>query len=281
MIQDHPLKVYYPHGGKHFIAAWWTHDEQHQIIVAKSLSSLEKTLNVAIDRNSDFEVKEILEVEIVAPPEDFCQTKKEKLRKTQVEEFFRDVVYSFCYQPFCYQPGIKDLLPEVFRPCSRWKKPYKGSDSSSLTDPKHHNCGNCVDGIKLRLLSKEEFYEKYHEQYEKTVRFNRTFVDTKALYSKASPAVDLNDLWLVSTEFGHHSYGARLMRVKETKNYDMYEFLFYFYKRNEIDISKYQLLSEKLKEENKKLQEEASRKSREKYKKEESEKLQKILDIFK
>ena len=276
MIQDHPLKVYYPHGGKHFIATWWTHDEQNQIIVAKSLKALEKTLSVTIDRYPDFEVKEMWEVEIVAPPEDFCQTKKEKLRKTQVEEFFRNVVYSFSYQL-----GIKDLLPEVFQPCSRWKKPYKESDSSSLNDPQHRNCGNCVDGIKLRLLSKEEFYEKYHEQYEKTIRFNRTFVDTKALYSKASPAVDLNDLWLVSTEFGHHSYGARLMKVKETKNYDMYECLFYFYKRNEIDISKYKLLSEKLKEENKKLREEAMNKTREKYKKEQEERVQKILDIFK
>lgn len=247
MIHDHPLKVYFPHGGKYFIAIWWTHDEQHQIVVAKSLSALENTLNIAINRNSDFEVKEMFEVDIVAPPVDFCQIKKEKLQKTKVIEFFNDVVWNISAN----LDGKKEQYPEIFEPCSKWKKKY--SSFSKKEDTEHYYCDNCTSGIKLKSLSKDDFYQKYYDQYNQILPFPpREHVDSKVLYSNALPAKDLKNLWLAYPSFGHHARGVELMKAKAIQDCDMYACLFYFYKIKEIDNSKYKLLSEKLKEENKK-----------------------------
>ncbi len=279
MIQDHPLKVYYPHGGKHFIAIWWTHDEQNQIVVAKSMSALEKTLNIAIQKNYDFEIKEMFEIDIVSPPDSLCALAKKKARENEVQSFFQRVVFE-----------IKDLnenniqIPEIFGICNRWKSNRKGLLKKD--DPKHFECKNCNDGILLKTLSLEEFYEKYYAGWDDLLNVPKqmAYKDEKALYSRADTATSGLQLWCVEPRFGHHFSGILICTTDQNISPDSYigtdSVLFYFHKYKEIDNSKYKQIIKEIKdkrEEKEKLSLVRFQKNR---KKEKEKQIQKILNYF-
>lgn len=280
MITGHPLKVYFPHGGKHFIAVWWTHDEQNQIVVAKSMPALEKTLNIAISKNSDFEIKEILEVDIVSPPDELCEVAKKEARKRLVNEFFQTITY---YIDDMIENKIQ--IPEIFKICDKWKSTRK--DTNKKNDPNHYECGNCFRKISLKNLSVEEFYEKYHLGWDNLLKvpFNKKFEisDDGDFFSRAKNANSKMELWSACPHFGHHCKGVELRFVDQNPN-DEYintnSVLFYFHKIKEINNSKYQEIIKNIKDKEikkEKLSKEQFQKNRQK---ENEEKFQKIKDFF-
>ena len=278
MISDHPLKVYFPHGGKHFVAKFWTYDEQNQIVVAKSLSALDRTLNLLMQNDCDLQIKEILEIDIVSPPKSFCEIAKSEARRIQVEEFFK--LISFYVKELFDQ---KSQLPEIFKICTKWKP--TGNDVSKDDKLSHFYCKNCYEKIALKKLSLEEFYEKYHSKWESIFnsRQGRELpVNKLATYSRANFAYQ-NELWYAKTAFGGHSSGVKFCNIDEDKMekyINTFPVLFYFHKIKEIDNSKYINLLNEIKQ--KKEEKEKLSKDRfvENSKKEKEEKYQKILKIF-
>ena len=270
---NHPLKVYFPHGGKHFIAQFWTHDEQNQIVVAKSLSALDRTLNLLIEKDYDLQVKEIFEVDFVSPPKSLCELAKVEARKIQVEEFYKLITF--------YVKELVDnkkQLPGIFKICTKWKP--VGNDVSKDDKDHHYYCKNCYEKIALKNLSFEEFYEKYHLTWDSTFNNRKQFVDERAVYSRAKPAYQ-NELWFVNPNFGHHSSGATIRLVEDPTVYvNTSPVLFYFHKIKEIDNSKYVDLLKEIKQKQKEKDKRSRDTFAENVKKEKEEKYQKILKIF-
>jgi len=276
MITGHPLKVYYPHGGRHFIAVWWTHNEQNQIVVAKSLSAIDQTINNLIKENSDFEIKEILEVDIVSPPTKLCDLAKKEIKKRLADEFFQSVTY-YIYN----MVEDKVEIPEIFKICNKWKPTRKYANKKD--DPNHYECSNCFRKISLKNLSIEEFYDKYHSGWNELLKIPiYKDYDDKSCYSRAKNANSKMELWSACPHFGHHCKGVQLRLVDQTPDeyIDTNSVLFYFHKIKEIDNSKYQEIVKNIKAkeiEKEKLSKEKFLKKRQK---ETEEKFQKIKDFF-
>lgn len=270
---DHPLKVYFPHGGKHFIAQFWSHNKQNQIVVAKSLSALDRTLNLLIEKDYDLQVKEIFEVDIVSPPKSLCEIAKVEARKIQVEEFYKLITF--------YVKELVDnkkQLPDIFEICSKWK-PYH-NDVSKDDKYCHFYCKNCYEKIALKNLSLEEFYEKYHAKWQSVFDNQKRFVDERAVYSYADTAYK-SELWYVNPNFGHHSSGATIRLVEDPSVYiNTSPVLFYFHKIKEIDNSKYVDLLKEIKQKQKEKDKQGRDRFAENLKKQKEEKYQKILKIF-
>lgn len=274
MIQDHPLKVFYPYGGRHFIAVWWTHDEQNQIVVAKSLNALDKTLNIAIENNSDIELKEMWEVEIVAPPDKLCQIAKAEARKIEVNDFFRSIVG---YLNELLENEIP--IPEMFKVCDRWE-----NDDLSMkeeNDEHHWNCKNCVEKFSLKSLTLDEFYDKYNSNWNAMHNVPK-YAESKALYGLAGTANENDELWCAEPQFGHHCNGTSLSIVsQDPEDYiNTSSVLFYFHKIKEVDCSKYNQTIDEIK--NKIKEKELLRREQygKNFQKEKEKRFQKILDFF-
>jgi hypothetical protein len=271
---DHPLKVYFPHGGKHFVAQFWTHNEQNQIVVARSLSALDRTLNLLIEEDCDLQVNEILEVNIVSPPESLCEMAKIEARRILTSQFFKLITFY-----------IKELvdnkfeMPKAFKPCPKWETEYK--DISRKDDKNHLFCKNCYEKIALNALSPEEFYEKYHSKWESIFENRKPFVNELAVYSYAGSSTAKDELWYVDSDFGHHSSGVRFRLVDMAdKCVNTYPVLFYFHKIKEIDNSKYTDLLKKNKTKKQKKEKLNKIKFAEHLKKEKEERYNKISKIF-
>jgi len=59
--QTHPLKVYYPYGGKHFMLRWEEHSVGQQLVLAKSKNAIFNTAKSIIKKYpySNFDKREV------------------------------------------------------------------------------------------------------------------------------------------------------------------------------------------------------------------------------
>ena len=262
-FMESPLKVYYPYGGKHFIAIWWTHNEQNQFVVSKTKSGMDAVLNSIINKfvgsnytNDSVEVRKSFEIEIVAPPLELCEKAAKIFREKEVSDFFREVCYSFSELK-----EHKLNLPSTFEYCNKYEEKYPSKPQGKESDdPKHYDCLNCYNKIKLATLSMEAFHEKYHESWS-SADFNRSqYVSKKdplLLTSRAELASSEKILWAATPNFGHHASGTSMDVVEDDRLRDV---LFYFHIVQELSVDHYEIFlkNRKLKqqEENKKWQQE-------------------------
>lgn len=146
---EHPLKVYFPHGGRYQLLFWYTEWTQDRLILAKSYDSVLLAVKRLVPKHPDIEIRHMFDVEIVAPPEDMCLRAAVEVKKKEIDDFIRHISYELC--------SIGNPLPPQFTPCRR-----KMNDSP---DNDHWDCVKCYNGFCLVGMTPEEFYERYHAMW--------------------------------------------------------------------------------------------------------------------
>lgn len=230
---EHPLKVYYPFGGKHIITIWWTRNEQNHIAIARNLSAMDFMLNCFMDKYPDCTVKESYEVEMVAPSDKLCSMATSLKYMEDVRGFFEEFTHTM-YE--AWKEGY--ILPSIFNICNNWSCVYDDSSLSESKDKEHIHCKNCNRKITLNSITKEQFYEYYYSKWI-SLFSPRAFRDKNATYSLAEQAKDDEVIWGAYTNDGYHNSGVTISKVFQSNTEAI---LFYFRKLNNLSTLGYQKL---------------------------------------
>jgi hypothetical protein len=265
------MLVYYPFGGTKKVLRYKTHNEGAQLILADSDEKIKSiaisALNKYENELSSFKFLNCFDIEFVSPPNWFI----EKYEKFKKEEEIKSFLQTVCYEIYeCVKNGMN--LPSQFQLC------YLEQDGEY-----HWNCedefGNniCYAGIKT-ISSQEEFYNKYYENWIKKFP-EKKYVDPKLKISQAIQAKENDEIWMASTNFGHHCPGVEFKQL-DMKNPFFKNVLFYFKKINELSLNDFDKMRDDFEKniENKKL--EKSKAFKERKQLEEKRKIDLILSVF-
>lgn len=226
--QDHPLKVYYPLGGVHYILRWWKYNEQHQVLMAKSQQSLENLAIQVIKNDFDCKLKEYFQVEMVSPPKFYAL-------KAKIQKYEQDVLNFMMQVSWQMKEVIKSgrKIPDLFEICQNYYDPDGGSFEE---DENHICCKNCFEGLRLNNVSSQEFYEKYIEEWTKLFDYSPS-PSSEGFYSQGREVKPDEILWEAQADLGHHCEGIEFAKVDfEYVNLNL-PILFYFVKIKDVDLS--------------------------------------------
>lgn len=257
---NHPCKVYYPYGGHHYLVQWWTHNLQSMMILSRSKSALDQTVQKAIHHfgeKDEIQIREGIEIDIVGPSENLIKKSTERARKQEIHNFVINVLCQVSSEL-----RLNRALPPIFSQCSARNHDYCGDDV-------------CILGLSLNI-SKEDLYDKYHTAWNETVGL-RPYVCKKEQYSRARQASNEERIWFASNK--GFSSGVEVFQV-EVDCEPTSPVNFYFVKLNELDITEYQKQVSSLEEEKKKKREQQRERFQKRAESQHSEMLDKIWKVF-
>jgi hypothetical protein len=167
----------------------------------------------------------------------------EELRKI-IKDTVQDALKS-C--PNSENPSENDLLKidNLFKKCDNYKSQWEdeeGGDEEYKTYSKykHSDCENCDDGICL-LISKEELYDTYYNNYCNIFNIKKYERKIDTTYSQAEIVTleQKKNLKALTGDFGHHRDGLRILDFTDDWSFFPYnDVIFYFVPGEEIDISR-------------------------------------------
>lgn len=280
---NHPLKVYYPYGGVHQLLQWWTHDEQHQIVLART----SETMDVVVKRiivnqgtnktyERDIEFKTLLEIDIVAPPAIRCAKAIELQHLKDVDDLVNEVCWTLSSK--LKKTGLPLPTPFILCPnASEDEYHFECEyDSEGKLQPEH-----CVSGIKL-TITREEFYNRYQEAwYQQNPK--RVWTPSpghpQEVFSRAEQASDDEPLWIASPDFGHHSHGVWLGEL-DPKEFSIKSALFYFRKLRELDLTPFQKLLKENERAHQEIEEARKIRRKKELNLEDQQEIEKIYSVF-
>lgn len=205
------LKVYYPHGGKHFLLHWWTYNDRGHIVLAKTEDHV---LDIAIrvfEKHPDAEIRDYMEVEIVAPPTLYSTQAEALALRDRIDNFHSEVFYRLREVV-----EAKKTIPPQFEVCTIYEPEYEQEKEDEWAVRTHYSCKNCFEKIKMPSMNKTQLYEKYSEAWRKSFPRGK-FVDEKLVVSQAETAKDDEELFFANAAFGHHSSGIELNKIEQKK----------------------------------------------------------------
>lgn len=238
-MPDHPLKVYYPFAGPHYILLWKTHNEGQNVIVSKTFSGLLSVWNSIVKKyfTTGYDCAQLLsaiKINLVAPPEKLCQEAKIRKHKINAENFHKNVIFE-----------LSDLLFD-YKNVSGWQDEFPIASNLFSFCQGHSDGKNCIclhTGIKISS-SKEEFYDWFHliwkEKFEPIRKALQPNIKTSDIfyeidsYSRAPIAKENETLFCAIPQFGHHEKGVILKSVSDVELSDS---VLFFY-QNTQDLSK-------------------------------------------
>lgn len=237
------LKVYYPHGGHHFLLHWWTYNERGHVVLARTEGSVYSTATSVFRKHSDAEVRAYSEVEIVAPSALMCKRAAEFDLQESISSFHQQIVYRLND----VVKGGKEL-PLQFEMCEAFEPKDLDGAPCDWANETHYSCKNCTDKIKMIGMTKEELHAKYSSTWKK-LSPSKIYIDKNKVLSRAAPAKDNEELHYAKAEFGHHSSGIELDRMNLSKFDPTYrpEYLtgrviFFYRKVRDLDAAPLQLM---------------------------------------
>lgn len=284
---DHPLKVFHPGKGIHYVCQWWRHSEQHQIIVAPTEKAVQRVWEVAYKRYDDAKAVQLLEVELVAPSAAMCSKALILQRDADIKSFMNDACGSVSE---ALRLGLP--LPPQFAKCPGFVRNDDEDDRApDSTELKYHfDCRNCTHGIALVGLTPEQFYDKFSDAWDAANPPQKRTPDRyQQVYSTAAPAADDEQIWEASCDgFGHHRSGVDLdkLRIGEPPWHDatpwgfFHPVLFYFRLRREMDVAPYNQAAATYRGEQKKLDEAKRQLMRIKRQMDETQAAEKKMAVF-
>jgi hypothetical protein len=273
------IKVFYPHGGKHFLLHWSSYDERGNVILAKTERGVQEVAVRLFQQHWHAEIQSFWEIDIVAPSSQMQQ---------QAEE--ADLQKEISYLHFEIVDRLRDLLeagetlPAIFQTCTSYELEKQDEEHIDKNDEycskRHYCCKNCHSTIKSSL-SKEELFHKYHQAWREQFPED-TYDDPKLVESKAEPAQeDGKELFYADTSsFGDHGQGVELKQF-DPENPVFNNNLFWFYKIKELDHSSLSSLLEQKRNLRKEEEKEEYKKNEALRQKEEQRKREAVLTIFK
>ena len=270
---EHPLKGYFPNlTGRYLLLQLRTHNKQWQIILAKNEYSLLHAAQRIFEREVSDRccVGDLFEIDIVSPPDYFCDLAAKKDREGCADDFFRQVTFTF------YHSKVKNL-PKQFTICNDFVYKYGDNPNDSEIEFHQESCQNCSYKMKLSNLTKDEFYDSFYEKWE-AVNHVKKYIKNGFCprYSVAEKSNDLTGIYGISTS-GMNS-GAETQLLTETDF--IWPSLFYFKKVREINNEQYKKSLNDIEKDYKKRKAEEIIANHKEYIREENERIQKYLGIF-
>jgi hypothetical protein len=230
------IKVFYPHGGKHFLLHWSSYDERGHVILARTEKGIQQVADRLFQKHWDAEIKGYWEIDIVSPSEKMQQEDKEANYQSEIYDLYYEII-----------ERMRDLveagktLPSIFSICTSYEleEEDKGvvDEEDEWASQRHYLCKNCSSTIKSSL-SKEELYAKYHQAWREQFPIEQ-YIDPKLVISRATPVKDGEELFYADiSSFGHHGQGVELQKFDpESPSYK--DNLFWFHQVRELDHSSF------------------------------------------
>jgi hypothetical protein len=208
------IPVDYPHGGRRLLLRWWTDHDRGHVIIAKSRNALLATACRVFHDNPDAEIKDALDVEIVAP--------SKRLEQLAVICIRREEVFNFHYMVCVHVDAAGKAgfsLPSPFARCETFESGDEESSPDSWARDNHFGCRHCRARVRLVGLTPEELFDRYAADWAEVrpgrapdVRVHRQ-AGAMRYVSHAEPARDDEPLWWVRKNFGHHAGGVEFEEV--------------------------------------------------------------------
>lgn len=248
---DDRLKVYYPHGGPHFLLHWHTDHNRGHVIVARTEAALRTTFGAVLRKEPFAQVLGCWHVEIVAPSESMHADYAADCYKKAVEGFWSHIGYHI--ERYVEKRGT---LPPGLARCANYAPTLDLSDEedqeyAAECAAKHRYCANCHDGVVPVGMTMEECYERKHAHFERLLERvhavargpHRASRPDPARESYATPARDGEPLGRVIADHGPHSSGTYVELAREAD--DTHRpwsrgTLFYFRDAVPLDATPYQ-----------------------------------------
>lgn len=200
IFPEHQLKVYYPYGGEHFILRWHSHNEGHNLIIARSQASAEKLFQSALQEHNDATAKEFLKINIVAPTDEIRQEYAATKLEHEIGCFWGGYVWKT--RDYKEQYGT---IPAKLKECQSYSPDQEGAEEKS--DEQHYYCLNCFEGFSPVSGTLESVYLANRDAF--LTRYP-VHVDKKLVECRAEPADPNKRIHTVSPDFGHHQEGIVL-----------------------------------------------------------------------
>lgn len=199
-LPEHQLKVYYPYGGEHFILRWHSHNEGHNLILARSKASAERTFQSVLRKYSDTKAKEFLKINIVAPTDEIRQEYAKNKFDNEVRVFWG--TYVWMARDYKEKFGS---VPAKLKECQAYSSDQEGTEEKD--DEAHYYCLNCFEGFfpvsgtleSIYLANRDAHLAKYPDRFDK-----------RLVECQASPADTNKRLYTIGGDFGHHQEGIVL-----------------------------------------------------------------------
>jgi hypothetical protein len=272
------IKVYYPHGGKHFLLHWYCYDERGNIFLARREENIKPAVISISEKYPDAEIRGYYEIEIVAPSKFLCTMAELAVLKEE-----RDIFYYEVLSRLRHVIKAGKALPPPFEVCSNYETDEEDEVRNEWDIESHYFCKNCKDTIKLTGTSKEELFEKYGKAWRELYPWQK-YIDPRKVPSQAEIAKDdEKELYFVdASSFGQA--GLTLDKIDIPEQYPpahwIDQALFFYRKVREIETTELQTILDQRKKLLEQQQKRKDKESDEKRKKYEAEQIEKTISFF-
>lgn len=215
---DHPIKVYYPFGGKMLMMHWYTDGDRGHVALAATEDKLCAIAKRVFEEHvSEVSVKYVCEIDIVAPSKRLLAAAAKHNDKDGVEEFHRELTIEM---RLAMSAG--KLLPEPFAACDDYafssdeeRAYYTSQEEGDYYQDCHAGCVNCDMRVRLVGMTPRELYERYHARWRAAHPAKTYHVKGRPerVASRAGASSDDEILWFAGADFGHHNKGVYLMPI--------------------------------------------------------------------
>jgi hypothetical protein len=208
------LGVHLPLAGKFLCLEWYTDDERTHLVLAPSEPSLMAVVAALGKKEPWAEIRNLFELEMVAPPLRLVLLADEHRHANEVSAF-RSMLSDRMFE--VNKEGLP--LPWPFSLCPRFEPQDEEAqgEPDAFTLERHWDCRHCVRTIQS-ALSDEELFARYAADWfaADLGSYHRTL--DKLPSSRAEQAQDAEMLWYAKREFGPHASGIVLAEVKLPEN---------------------------------------------------------------
>lgn len=282
-----PFEVWNPIGGRWFILHWWTDEERGHVAFGKTEADLLKVAEGILKKKPHATMKQVLEIEIVSPPDSFIELAEMHDRREATENFYIEMV-----SRMAEAAKAGRTLPPPFEACEKYESEKADRDVDEWEREGHYGCKNCEFRVCLVGMTKGDLFAKYHDAWVAAQaprkEISRRKGEPRRMPSTAEKASDDEALWYAGADFGHHCGGVILKEVDLTEGDDYRpgglgnSTLFFFRNLRKVDSLLEDI--EKMSEGVRAVLEEEERRRKEKGKKhreqEASRRLDEVIDFF-
>lgn len=215
---EFPFEVYYPFGGPHLIAQWWTYHEQHHLLVARRPAQIEALLARVLREDADAQVKLYAAVEIVGPPPALRAQHAAEAWAAELESFGWTV--ADLLRDYTAAHGTADV-PGLVRCADYVAKDPDPPDAELSAEGRayraerrrdHADCARCLGGYVPAGRTWAEVYRaRRAEVLAAAPRYGSR--RTRRVPSQAPPAADDTPLWAALASPGHHQPGTEVREL--------------------------------------------------------------------
>jgi hypothetical protein len=204
-----PLTVCYPEGGRHLLMRWWSDSDRGHVVLARSDGAMRLVAERIFQRHPYADLREYLDVEIVAPSRLLSALAAEHTRRETIETFRAEMTWRMREAV-----DAGRTLPAPFSVCGSYEpeEDLSTDDDTGWFKRSHYSCRNCKDGIIL-ALSPEELHARYGAAWRALQPLPAHKPYRSRMQSRARVAGDDEPLWCACAEFGNHASGIVLREV--------------------------------------------------------------------